>query len=74
MMACQCPIDEHRRSAVLLLMTVCRSKRKEGDRMARLYCVWIHIYVLFSTLKTLISESISLESSFNCDVLLELTA
>ena len=31
-----CPIDEHRRSAVLLLMTVCRSKGKEGDRMARL--------------------------------------
>ena len=31
-----CPIDEHRGSAVLLLMTACRSKRKEGDRMARL--------------------------------------
>ena len=56
-----CPIDEHRRSAVLLLITVYRSKRKEGGRIRgqngeimingfNICCVWIHISAFFSTL------------------------
>ena len=56
------------------------------DYIADSRFTWIfilHIYLCFSTLlilfhmwlpTTFFSESISLESSFNCDVLLELTA